>query len=258
MINQLLAFLFLASAPAVAATTASTDSQICDSAGRDQAYPPIRAYGATVCFLYIEKVAGRKSPLSVDPPGIAIYSISQDGKLTLAYELPYAGTSGKIDDAFLLSVHGDPNKRLFVIQSTDTPSTWEIISRAYDVTVMKFSNGTISQDKSASHFFDGGGDFADTKGGLTYQFPYKDRKSIERAVISPLFQLAHSSTQVEGKIKERTLLYHGPYLHEVSKMYLIKDDHVKVEDSTAGWCKVSYLSKKRTITMWVQCKNILF
>jgi hypothetical protein len=76
-----------------------------------------------------------------------------------------------------------------------------------------------------------------------------------------VFQVVNSSTPVEGTIKEKTFLYGGdsePAMQDPSKKYLIKGDQVMLEDSVAGWCKVSYVAAVKPITMWVQCKAIVF
>ncbi len=101
----------------------------------------------------------------------------------------------------------------------------------------------------------------DSEGRSTYLFPYKDKKSIDEVVNSPLFQVVNSSASVKGTIKEKAFLYGGdsePVIQDPSKMYLIEGDQVTVEDSIAGLCKISYEAKTKPITMWVKCNSIIF
>ncbi|MNP37927.1 hypothetical protein D3C76_1314040 [compost metagenome] len=126
---------------------------------------------------------------------------------------------------------------------------------------MRLQNKALVKDQAVSRFFDMGGDLVDAQGMPSYIYPYKDRKSVEEAIRSPIFQTVNSSNSIKGTIKEKTFLYGGdtePAMQDPSKMYLIKGDQITVEDSMAGWCKVSYAVKTKLITMWVQCKSIVF
>jgi hypothetical protein len=233
----------------------------CGDFGFKQAYKSIEVQGNTVCFLYTKASEQDEGQLSVDPHGISIYKMSKAEEPTLIYELPYAGTEGKINDAFLLDVDGSYGEGLFILHSVETPSSWDPVSDIYDVSVIKLQSETLVHDQKLSRFFDLGGDLVDSQGRPTYTYPYKDRKSVEEAIRSPVFHAVASSTSVEGTIKEKVFLYGGdsePAMQDPSKKYLIEGDQVVVKDSMAGWCKVMYAGKPKPITMWTQCTAITF
>lgn len=251
MIKILFSILFISFTAAVAG------EQRCDSVGTGEAYRSIAMQEVVVCFVYAKASDLEKGQLSASPSGMYIYSISKLGKLALVHELPYAGTKGKINDAFLY--HVDGVEALFVIHSIETPRSWDPVSDVYDVTVIKLQDGALAQDPKLSRFFGMGGDFVDSHGRLTYIYPYKDRAAIEQAIRSPEFQVAASTLPVKGVIKEKTFLYEGesePAMQ--SNMYLVSGDQVTVKDSLAGWCKVLYAAKAKPITKWMQCKMIFF
>ncbi len=256
MIKFLLLILFF-----VSAATAVAGDRACSDIGLRQAYPSIEVRGITACFVYTKTDVQYEGQLSRDPDGISVYSISESEKPTLVYEFPYAGTEGKINDAFLLTVDGVHDEMLFVIHSIETPRSWESVSDVYDVSVIKLQGEVLIQDLKLSRFFRLGGDLVDTQGRPTYIYPYKDKKSVEETVRSPLFHAINASTPIEGTIQEKSFLYGGdsePAMQDPSKMYLIKGDQITLEDSMAGWCKVSYAAKAKLIRMWVQCKTIDF
>jgi hypothetical protein len=242
-------------------TPASASDRECNGLGLKQAFGFINIQKVTACFLYTETGAGREGQLSRDPDGVSVYSISESEKSALVYEFPYAGTKGKINDAFILSADDAHDEMLFVIHSIETPSSWDTTSDVYDVSVMKVKSGILVRDQVISRFFDFGGDLTDGYGIPYYVYPYKDRASVEKAIRSPVFKAVNSSDSITGTIKEKTFLYDGdtePTLQAPSKMYLVKGDQITVKDSMAGWCKVSYAGKEKLIAMWVQCKSIAF
>jgi hypothetical protein len=150
---------------------------------------------------------------------------------------------------------------LFVIRSIETSRLWGSVSDVYVVSVIRLQDGALIHDRKLSRFFDLGGDLVDTQGHPMYIYPYKIQKAVEDVVRSPLFYAIHSSIPIEGTIQESSFIYGGelePDLQGLRKMYLIKGDQVIVENSMAGWCKVSYLEKAKLITKWVQCRSIVF
>lgn len=233
----------------------------CDDIGFEQAYHSVNIRQVIVCFVYTKTPAEKDRQLSRDPDGIAAYSISQSEMPTLMYEFPYAGTKGEINDAFVLSVGSAAEEMLFVIHSVETPRSWDAVSNIYDVTVMRLRRGILVPDEKLSRFFSLGGDLIDAQGRAVYIYPYKERKAVVDSVRSPLFEFVYFSTPVLGVLQEKAFLYSGdgePSVQDPQKMYLVKGDEVTLEDSTAGWCKVSYSGKKETITRWVQCRSVAF
>ena len=241
-------------------TMATASERDCNELGLKQAFSPMWVQEVKACFLYTETDTQQMNQLSREPDGISVYSLSGSKKFTLVYDFPYAGTRAEIDDAFFISVD-EYDEMLFVIHRVETPSSWDAVSDLYDVGVMKLKDGALVKDQALSRFFDLGGDLVDPQGKLSFIYPYKDKKSVENAVRSPLFRTVSSSSLIRGTINEKTFLYGGdaePAVQDPSKKYLIKGDQVSVEDSVAGWCKVSYATNAKTISMWVQCKSIVF
>ena len=236
-------------------------AQACEDIGLKSAFPSIKVEGVTACFLYTKTNKLEKNQLSIDPDGLILYSISESQKPKLIYEFPYAGTKGEIQDAFITSVDGGPDRRLFVIHRIETPSSWESTSDIYDVIAIKFENNILTLDKQISRFFDMGGDLIDSPGNVIYRYPYKNKASIKTALNSSLFNAANSASRLEGVIRENTFLYegdHAPAIQDRSKIYLTKGDLVVLKDSVAGWCKVSHEGKVKTVEMWTQCQAIAF
>ncbi|MFS2201602.1 hypothetical protein ACCD00_24155 [Pseudomonas sp. Pseusp3] len=233
----------------------------CIGIGLREAYSSIDVDRVNACIVYTKSDAQTEGQLSRDPDGISLYSVISSGTPKLVHEFPYAGTEGKITDAFFLPVDGVLEEMLFVIHRMEVPKSWDSISDIYSVSVIRREGNTLLLDKKRTRFFDLGGDTVDEQGHSTYVYPYKDKKSVEEAVSSPLFSTITADKKITGTVLEKTFLYEGasePLPQYSSKMYLIKGDRVLVEDSTAGWCKVSYQAKVKMITRWGQCKSIDF
>jgi hypothetical protein len=231
----------------------------CNKAGLGQAYPPKDISGGVVCFVYTRTDEQYDGDFSKSPDGISVFFFRKSEGAKLVYEFPYAGTRGKINDAFFIPVGKKYGEVLFVIHSIETPRSWDPVSDVYDVSVIRFQGEVPILDKRLSRFFDMGGDFVDAQGQPTYFYPYKDRTAVEAAVRSPLFDVVRTSSSVEGVVREKSFLYRGDSEPSFKTgMYLIKGDKVKVEDSTGGRCKVTYAAKLKSITMWIDCKSIFF
>lgn len=253
---KLLTFMILC----VLVLPAAVFGRTCDDLGRGQAYQPMDFNGSTVCFVFT-KTPTEEGQLSRDPDGIAIYSLSKSEKSRLVYEFPYAGTKGKINDAFAIFVSAASEEMFFVIHSVEAPRAWDVISDVYDVSVFVFEGGALVRDELRSGFFDMGGDMKDNVGELSYVYPYKDKISVSKAVRSILFEVAGMPVPISGVVKEKSFLYGSdtePVIQEPSRVYLIKGDEVAVEQSMAGWCKVSFVTKVKRVQKWMQCKSIAF
>jgi hypothetical protein len=241
--------------------TAVAGGSECSDLGLQQAYGPLSFSGGKVCFLYTKPDTAYEGDLSRAPDSISVYSIFETGAHQLIYELPYAGTPGKINDALFISVDGKSDEMLFVLHSFEKPTSWDPVSDIYGVSVVGFKEGNPVQEKTLSRFFDLGGDMINSQGKFFYTYPYKDRRSVIGIVDSPVFRVVTSPAPVRGVIKEKAFLYGGenePTTQDPSKMYLVRGDKVAVKDSMAGWCKVNYKSKSNEIRMWVQCKSIVY
>ncbi len=243
-----------------AANVVASDHE-CSELGFKQAFSSVNMDRVIACFVYVEENSQHEGQLSRDPDGISMYSMADLGKPVLVYQFPYAGTKGRVNDAFVLSVGGMSGDLLFVIHSMEAPSSWDSISDVYDVSVMRLQDESLVHDKKLSRFFDLGGDIVGVQGGGSYIYPYKDRGSIEKVIRSQLFEVVRSSASVKGTIKGKAFLYEGdaePVIQDASKMYLVKGDQVAVVDAMAGWCKVIYSAKAKILTMWVQCSSVKF
>jgi hypothetical protein len=233
----------------------------CSDIGLREAFSSIDVDRVNACIVYTKPDLQAKGQLSREPDGISLYSVVSSEKPKLVYEFPYLGAEGIITDAFLLPVDEGGEELLFVVHRMEMPREWDPVSDIYDVSVFRFEADTLLLDKKLTRFFHLGGDDVDKKGGITFVYPYKDRKSVEKAAGSPLFHAILAGKVINGSIMEKAFLYDGgsePLLQYSPKMYLIKGDKVLVEDSWAGWCKVSYQAKVKIVDKWVQCKSISF
>ena len=235
-------------------------SDPCSNAGFRKAYKSLKIDSSLVCFLYIPNTLKKSdNSLSSVPDGISLYSSNASGKAEFLYELTYAGTKNEIKDAFLSSIDG--GKRLFVIHSMEAPNSWDVVNDAYSVTVINFDGENFVVDLRLSRFFDFGGDSMDDQGKIKYVYPYKDKASVEKAIRSPLFKSVETSTPVSAIVREKTALYGGdlePATWDVSQRYASKNDRGTLEDSMAGWCKVSYTADIAPVRMWLICDAISF
>ncbi|MNQ42527.1 hypothetical protein D3C85_562320 [compost metagenome] len=231
----------------------------CSGIGLREAFSSIDVDRVNACLVYTKTDVQSEGKLSREPDGISIYSVVSSDTPRLVYEFPYAGTEGKVTDAFFLPVGGEG--MLFVIHRIEAPRSWDSVGDIYDVSVFRLEGDNLLLDKNFTRFFDLGGDSVDEQGRLTYIYPYKDKKSVEAVVGSPLFYSIIADKEITGTILEKTFLFDGgsePIQQSKTKMYLIEGDRVLVTDSTAGWCKVSYEAKIKMITKWAQCKSINF
>lgn len=240
--------------------TAVAGSETCDDTGLRIAYQALEIEGSLLCFLYTpNKVEGVRHDLSLDPDGISLYSIDASGQAGLVYQLAYAGTKGKIKGAFF-SLVGN-SKLIFVIHSMEAPSSWDVVGDVYSVSVIGFDGEKLVVDLSLSRFFDLGGDSVNAQGEITHIYPYKDQVSVERAIRSPIFNSVKTSTPINAIVREKTALYGGdlePATWQISHKYAFKNDRVTLEDSTAGWCKISYVASIEPSKMWLSCDAIYF
>lgn len=241
-------------------STAIAGNAGCNGIGLREAYSSLDIHGAKACFVYTME-AGNEEKHSRDPNGISLYSVTLFNSPKLVYKFPRTGTKGEITEAFFLPVAGVDEEMLFVIHRMEAPRSWDSISDIYNVSALRWESGALHLDQKRARFFDLGGDTIDEQGRSTFAYPYKDKKSVEAAISSPLFYSVIADNKITGTILEKTFLHDGdsePLPQKSSKMYLIKGDRVVVEDSMAGWCRVSYQPKVKIIKKWAQCKSINF
>jgi hypothetical protein len=233
----------------------------CSGIGLREAYSSMGLDRANACIVYTKTDFQIEGEISREPDGISIYSVKSSEKPKLVYEFPYLDIEGVITDAFFLPVGEVGEELLFVVHRMKIPKASDLVSDIYDVSVFRLEADTLSLDKRLTRFFHMGGDEADRQGRITYAYPYKDKKSVEKAAGSPLFRAMLAGNVANGSIVEKAFLYDGglePLLQYVPQTYLVKGDKVLVEDSWGGWCKVSYQTKIKMITKWTQCKSISF
>lgn len=233
------------------------DIASCESIGGDVAYDPVSYKGVTGCFILEYDNDENAGGLSRNPPVIVLYSISSNLGVSRVGELPYPGSTGRVDDAFFLDVDNDNVAEMLVIHSADAPSTWEVAGRVYDVRVFSVDHGEIFESKSLSRVFGLGGDQVNMAGEIVYRFPYKNRASVEAAVNSMIASLM-TNEGVPGIMKEKSFFYRDASVQQRERAYVVAGDSVVVDDTTAGWCKATYEGKSRRTTAWLRCDAISF
>ncbi|QSQ51502.1 hypothetical protein [Xanthomonas translucens] len=221
----------------------------CGNSALKEASKPLYSRDFTFCFLFTTPEEG----VPTDPAAISVYYSSGKTKPVFLYELPYSGTESRIEDAFLVPTDG--GERLAIIHSSDTPSTFEIVSQLYDVTVIDIGRNPPSLNETAKHFFDFGGDFADANGKVIYKYPYKTRDTVIAALKSKIFGIGPNG-KLAATVKDKALLYPEPNSREKTKSYLIQGDKVSVEDATSGWCKIRFQAKAKQIVKWMDCSSL--
>ena len=242
--------------------TAAFGNELCSDIGLRSAYKPVTFGDSWMCFVYTSDMSEANGKnISVDPDGLAIYSVAKGRRPQLVYDLPYAGTAGKINDAFVVAFDGDEDKKLFVLHSAEAPGSWDAVGDVYDVSVINIGSSEVVLDRALSRFFDLGADIVDAGGGIKFFYPYKDRRSVEKAINSPIFRSIRTSLPVDGVVTGKTLIYNGalePATWEPSIKYVAKGVHVTLEDSSAGWCKVSFTENLKRSQMWLLCEAVEF
>jgi hypothetical protein len=242
-------------------TTKISDANKCSGIGLREAYSSMNVDRVNACIVYTKTDLQANAKLTRKPDGISLYSVIPSESPKLVYEFPYLGMEGVITDAFFLPVGEGREELLFVVHRMEIPRAWDPASDIYDVSVFRLEADTLLLDKKLTRFFHLGGDEVDKQGRTTYAYPYKDKKSVEKTVSSPLFHAILTGKVITGSIMEKAFLYEGgsePLLQYAPNMYLIKGDKVLAEDSWGGWCKVSYQTTIKKITKWTQCKSINF
>lgn len=232
----------------------------CRGIGLREAYSSFDVDKVNACIVYTKSDVQTEGQLSRDPDGISLYSVVSSDTPKLVYEFPYDGTEGKIIDAFFLPV-GRGEEMLFVIHHIVAPDSWSRVRDIYDVSVFRVGADSLFLDKKLTRFFHLGGDEIDRQGRVPYIYPYKDKSSVEKAAGSPLFRAIIADKEIPGTVLEKNVLYDGgsePLLQYSPKMYLIKGDKILVQDSWAGWCKISYQAKVKIVDKWMECKSINF
>ena len=239
--------------------TANSKQHNCTQYGREVAFPSVVSQGVTICFVYTETPQEYDGQLSRPADGVAVYAATDLGALPIPFELPYAGTPGKVVDAFVVADEMFGGERIFVVHSFMTPRSWEVVGDIYSVSVFLIEAGVLVRDENASRFFDFGGDLIREEVGLRFSYPFKTRKDVELIIQSSLYRARADQREIYASVSEKAFLYEGdlePFIQVKAKKYLIKDDRVLVLDATAGWCKVSYGPPETNIVMWLQCKSL--
>ncbi|KAB7769646.1 hypothetical protein CKY51_05725 [Xanthomonas maliensis] len=146
-------------------------------------------------------------------------------------------------------------ERLTIIHSSDTPSTFEISSRLYDVTVIDVADGHAAVSEAGRKFFGIGGDSVSSDGKVNHRYPYKTRDKVIAALNSKIFDLP-AGAGLAATVTDKAFLYPEANSRESSKSYLIAGDRVTVLEASTGWCKIRFRSKNTSIIRWLECDRL--
>jgi hypothetical protein len=229
------------------------ESLECAKLGATAAHPPLVADRVVMCMTF-EPVTHQGFS---EPPEIAVYAAYENTTPEKIYTLPDARTQSVIESAFTGTLAGE--QIFLVLYRMSTPSTWEFTSDIYGVSAFRVVNSALAHDAALSRFFDMGGDRSASNTSFSYTYPYKTRDSINRALSTRLLRSLMANSSLSGTVITKAFLYEGgdePDVLPLSKMYLLKGDHVTVQDATAGWCKIKYVKKADTINKWMRCSAL--
>lgn len=246
---------------AMTAATISAEGKnvSCAAVGYEQAFSSLTKEEVTVCFFHVPTPPEQAGQLSKDPDSQVVYTTSELEGPALVYELPYAGTQGKIVDAFFLNDNVLHDVALVVIHSIDSPRSWDTVGDVFDVSVFRRKGTAFSRDEQLSRFFDMGGDRVDAEGRKIYEYPYKNRHSIDSAMASVLFQGIAGGLTNKGMVLGKAAVFGGdiePSGERLENVYLPKGESVDVLDSVAGWCKVNSSLKSNSTPIWLLCTSL--
>lgn len=232
----------------------------CSKLGLKEAFSETTFKDSVVCYLFVKTTDNESdtSGLSVDPDGISIYSLVKGKEAERLVDLPYAGTNGKIVDAFTSSADEGGEPKLYIIHSFELPSSWEALSDIYNVTVLSAKGDNLVVDKKASRYFGMGADLTNANGHI-FQYPYKSKEGLQSALNSLLYKKIMLSATIKGRLIKKTPLYLGefePIFHEQTSLYKEKDSAVLIDDSTKGWCRTKNLKSQTTINVWLECSAL--
>jgi len=229
----------------------------CSDIHDKQSYPPLNITNGTVCFVQ-EPVLDPKTNASIGAASISLYYIFKQNAPIKAQGrgLLYDDTPGKIVDAFASSVDHGQQEKIFVIHEMEVRESLvepNSSGNFYSVAVFSLAGNALRRDERASEWF--GADYSWLSDGRreVYKFPFLSRKDILLALRSPLAALISNDRPISARLKEKTYLFDGPNIRDITKKYFIKGDLVTVNKATAGWCQIKYSAERKPLEMWLAC-----
>lgn len=177
---------------------------------------------------------------------------------TLLDKLPFLASSGNVSSAFVLPV-GIRNE-LVIIHESDVSNSATGVNYAgkyYNVLAYKKNGTQVNLDTHLTEFFGAGGDIKNDKNTTTYEFPYKNKSTIDFIVRTKDFKDLMNSKPLHKTIKSKAYIYEDPIEATKTKKYLIKGDKIKLYKQQAGWCLSGYKNLKNIENKyWINCKKV--
>lgn len=207
----------------------------------------------------------------VDITPLAIYQIScSGGQKQFVSELAFGGSAGRIENAFIHNVNGEP--LLFVIQTVPYPSFSDIPYVSDNYFIFAFSPGgkNYLYNEKISRFFGDGGDIRDASATYTvdhatliYTFPYKTADDIKRALAGNHYKQWRNQAQFSGYIKSDNAIKHEApmYVHYYKTSlnndeYIAKGTSFSVKDISANFFLIEYKDENDAMAeTWVLCAD---
>lgn len=233
----------------------------CSTTFRNDIYPPVFLDKNTAIGFEIAKT-------SVDPhvdayPIRMVVRQCDARRETEIAKLPYLGTPGEVESAFLADADFDGTAEIIVIQRTAIYSDTGInYSSDYFTTLVYTRLGPQSYklDERISTYFGSGGDVLsqETNDTLTYTHPYKTEAQVKNQLASPRYKNWLTKEPIITRVTKKTYLHDQPNTADRTKSYLIPGDQIRVFDQQAGWLEAVFHNKKKgNIKGWVLCKDTL-
>lgn len=225
---------------------------VCEALPGKQVYPPLKMQGGTVCFVVESVELGELEHITL------YFRASGRKDFMKGPGLMHDSTPGKIESAFAARLGG--RESLFVVYSLEVRASLvepNSSGHFYMVDVFTHSEGDLSRDNRASHWFGSGYSFIDDGGEYAYRFPYVTKARVLAAFRSPFARLMLEPARISVAVKRKSYLFDSPYINSRTDGYLNKGDRAGVVDVTGGWCEIQYAGQAVGTERWLPCKELL-
>ncbi|NVZ57948.1 hypothetical protein HX797_16920 [Pseudomonas edaphica] len=231
----------------------------CEPAKRSS-YPQLAIDGGFIIFHAVAVLEDEGEPSPEMGIGISFLNCA-NGEENFIARLPYVADPGEVQDAFIAdSANG--KDELFVIHSAPIRAFTGINYGSDYFSVMAFrrEEDRYSLDKNLTEYLGSGADVVDRQGDVDvpiYIYPYKSRAAVflklsSRSYLDWANKIARNLTVID-----RAEIYSSMSIANSTEMYLVKGDRVRLEQVSAGWGYILYVTAKgKEIHGWILCEKL--
>jgi len=223
----------------------------CNEIEEKQNRAPFQISNGIVCFM--EQTIQTTSGDTLK--GIAVYFLGRMQKPARVKDAVYDSKLAKIENVFTINIRRDGDY-VVVIQSLESASEQDSTNKLYSVYLLGLQGRNLVYNERLSNWFGSGLALQYEEDSIIYEYPYQYKGAIEEAFLSPYASLMHDDKPVSMIVNQKSYLYKDKNIKDKTNKYLLEGDNVAVDKYTAGWCRVNYQSKKKTLQMWMICSAL--